>query len=80
MARRQRAGLGPVAEFFADRPIHRDGSVVMFDWQDLFDPTPEAVAARVRSMLTTGAVTSLEGDPVTGHAVSSELGPRRPVG
>jgi 5-oxoprolinase (ATP-hydrolysing) subunit A len=60
------AGLRAVAEFFADRPIHRDGSVVMFEWQELFDPTPEAVAARVRSLVTTGgAVTSLEGDPVT---------------
>ena len=59
------AGLRPVAEFFADRPIHRDGSVVMFEWQDLFDPTPQAVAARARSLVTTGAVTSLEGDPVS---------------
>ncbi|MGH2947595.1 MAG: LamB/YcsF family protein, partial [Solirubrobacteraceae bacterium] len=58
------AGVPPVAEFFADRPIRRDGSVVMFDWQELFDPTPEAVAERVRSLVTTGAVTSLEGDPV----------------
>jgi len=37
----------------------------MFDWQDLFDPTPDAVAARARSLVTTGAVTSLEGDPVS---------------
>ncbi|MGH2967746.1 MAG: 5-oxoprolinase subunit PxpA, partial [Solirubrobacteraceae bacterium] len=58
------AGVPPVAEFFADRPIRRDGSVVMFDWRDLFDPTPEAVAERVRSLVTTGAVASLEGDPV----------------
>jgi len=45
-----------VAEFFADRPIHSDGTVVMFDWQHLFDPTPEAVAERVRSLVGTGAV------------------------
>jgi UPF0271 protein len=57
-------GVPPVAEFFADRPIRRDGSVVMFDWQELFDPTPDAVAERVRSLVTTGAVGSLEGDPV----------------
>lgn len=58
------AGLRPVAEFFADRPLRRDGSVVMFGWQELFDPTPDAVAARVRELVTTGAVASLEGDPV----------------
>lgn len=61
----QAAGLGAVPEFFADRPIHRDGSVVMFGWQELFDPTPEAVAARVESVVTSGTVTSLEGDGVT---------------
>lgn len=60
----QAAGLRPVPEFFADRPIQRDGSVVMFGWQELFEATPEAVADRVRSLVTTGAVTSLEGDPV----------------
>jgi 5-oxoprolinase (ATP-hydrolysing) subunit A len=59
------AGLLPVAEFFADRPIRRDGTVVMFDWQELFDPTPEGVAERVRSLVATGAVDSLEGEAVT---------------
>jgi 5-oxoprolinase (ATP-hydrolysing) subunit A len=58
------AGLLPVAEFFADRPIRRDGTVVMFEWQELFVPTPESVAERVRSLVDTGAVASLEGDPV----------------
>src|SRR4051812_47874446 len=56
------AGIQPVAEFFADRPMRRDGSVVMFGWQELFEPTPEAVAERVRELVTTGAVTSLEGE------------------
>ena len=51
----------PVAEFFADRPMRRDGDVVMFGWQELFEPTPEAVAERVREFVTTGVVTSLEG-------------------
>ena len=58
------AGIPPVAEFFADRPIHSDGTVVMFNWQELFAPTPEAVAERVRSLVTTGTVASIEGDPV----------------
>jgi lactam utilization protein B len=36
----------------------------MFNWQDLFTPTPEAVAERVRSLVTTGTVASLEGESV----------------
>ena len=66
----QAAGVPAVAEFFADRPLRRDGTVVMFGWQELFDPTPEAVAARVRELVTTGAVTSVEGDAVAVTASS----------
>jgi UPF0271 protein len=58
------AGLPAVAEFFADRPLRADGSVVMFGWQPLFEPTPEAVAARVRSLVETGTVPALDGTPV----------------
>jgi 5-oxoprolinase (ATP-hydrolysing) subunit A len=58
------AGVPAVAEFFADRPMHSDGTVVMFNWQELFAATPEAVSERVRSLVTTGTVASLEGDPV----------------
>jgi UPF0271 protein len=58
------AGAPPVEEFFADRPLRPDGSVVMFGWQPLFDPTPEAVAERVRSLLETGTVPALDGTPV----------------
>jgi UPF0271 protein len=58
------AGLRPVAEFFADRPLRSDGTVVMFGWQEHFEATPEAVADRVRSLVTTGTVTSIEGDAV----------------
>jgi UPF0271 protein len=66
----QAAGLLPVAEFFADRPIRRDGTVVMFGWQELLDPTPSVVAERVRELVSTGAVTSIEGEPVTVTASS----------
>jgi 5-oxoprolinase (ATP-hydrolysing) subunit A len=58
------AGLPAVAEFFADRPLHSDGSVVMFGWQEHLDATPETVAERVRSLVATGSVASLEGKPV----------------
>jgi UPF0271 protein len=64
------AGIRPVAEFFADRPLRRSGEVVMFGWQELFEPTPEAVAERVREFVTTGAVTSLEGEAVAVAAAS----------
>jgi UPF0271 protein len=64
------AGILPVAEFFADRPMRRDGTVVMFGWQELFEPTPDAVAERVREFVTTGTVTSLEGEAVAVTATS----------
>lgn len=62
-------GLRPVPEFFLDRPLRRDGSVVMFNWWEHFEATPEVVAARAVSVATTGQVASLEGEPV---AVSAE--------
>jgi UPF0271 protein len=58
------AGLRAVPEFFADRPLRADGSVVMFGWQELFEPTPEAVGERVRSLIETGTVPALDGTPV----------------
>ncbi|MGH9244900.1 MAG: LamB/YcsF family protein [Acidimicrobiales bacterium] len=60
----QRAGLRAVPEFFADRPVRQDGSVVMFDWWEVFDATPEVVSGRVASLMATGEVESLEGPPV----------------
>jgi UPF0271 protein len=65
-----RTGIRPVPEFFADRPIRRDGTVVMFEWQHLFDPTPQAVAGRVASFMSSGAVPSIEGDPVAVSAAT----------
>ncbi|MGE5291983.1 MAG: 5-oxoprolinase subunit PxpA [Micromonosporaceae bacterium] len=59
-----RAGLAVVTEFFADRPLRGDGSVVMFGWADLFSATPEAVSARVRDLLTTGHVKAIDGTDV----------------
>jgi UPF0271 protein len=58
------AGVRPVPEFFADRPLRADGTVVMFGWQELFAPTPEAVGERVRSLLATGTVPALDGTPL----------------
>jgi 5-oxoprolinase (ATP-hydrolysing) subunit A len=58
-------GLRPVPEFFLDRPLRRDGTVVMFNWWEHFEATPEVVAARAVSVATTGQVVSLEGEPVS---------------
>jgi UPF0271 protein len=58
------AGVRPVAEFFADRPLRADGSVVMFRWWEVFEASPEVVAGRVRDLVTTGRVASIEGPSV----------------
>ena len=54
-------GLRVVPEFFADRPLRDDGSVVMFRWWERFEATPATVAERVVSLVTRGCVPSLEG-------------------
>lgn len=63
-----RAGLRVVTEFFADRPLRGDGSVVMFGWADVFSATPEALSARVRDLLSTGRVKALDGTDVAVRA------------
>jgi 5-oxoprolinase (ATP-hydrolysing) subunit A len=65
------AGVRPIPEFFADRPMRSSGEVVMFGWQEVFEATPESVAERVREFVTTGSVTSIEGDrvPVTAATI-----------
>jgi 5-oxoprolinase (ATP-hydrolysing) subunit A len=63
-----RAGLPVVTEFFADRPLRGDGSVVMFGWADVFSATPETLSGRVRDLVTTGQVRALDGTPVTVQA------------
>ena len=63
-----KAGLPVVTEFFADRPLRSDGSVVMFGWADVFSATPETLSERVRDLLATGQVKALDGTPVTVRA------------
>lgn len=65
-----RAGLPVVTEFFADRPLRADGTVVMFGWAELFSATAATVAGRVRELVTTGAVASLDGAAVPVRADS----------
>jgi UPF0271 protein len=66
MARAARAaGLRVVPEFFADRPLRGDGSVVMFRWWEEFEATPDSVAARAVSVATTGHVRALDGSDVS---------------
>ncbi len=66
----QAVGLRAVPEFFADRPIHKDGSVVMFRWWEQFEATPEVVASRALAVATKSVVTSIEGDPVEVRAAT----------
>jgi UPF0271 protein len=57
-----RLGLAAVAEFFADRGYHADGSVKMFDWNlEEAGGTPEAIAQRVVEVLRCGRVAALRG-------------------
>lgn len=54
-----RAGLPVVTEFFADRPLRGDGSVIMFGWADVFSATPETLSERVRDLVAVLAFTAL---------------------
>jgi UPF0271 protein len=58
------AGLRVVPEFFADRPLRGDGSVVMFRWWEEFEATPDSVAARAVSVAMSGHVRALDGSDV----------------
>jgi UPF0271 protein len=57
-------GLPVVTEFFADRPLRGDGSVVMFGWAEVFTATPGALSGRARDLLTSGQVKAIDGTPV----------------
>lgn len=61
----RRAGLRPVSEFFADRPMRASGEVVMFRWWEEFDATPDVVAERAVRVAADHVVTTLEGTELT---------------
>lgn len=62
----QTKGFRAVAEFFVDRPYHRDGRVKMFDWtMEEVGRDPESLAQRVVSLITEGTISSFEGGIVT---------------
>ncbi len=57
-----RLGLRVVAEFFADRGYHADGSVKMFQWTlEEAGGTPEAIGRRVVRVLQEGTVAAIDG-------------------
>ena len=58
------AGLRVVPEFFADRPLRGDGSVVMFRWWEAFEATPDRVASRAVSVATAQTAQALDGRDV----------------
>jgi UPF0271 protein len=63
-------GLPVVAEFFADRGYHANGSVKMFDWTlEEAGGTPEAIGQRVVRALQHGTVAAIGG----GEALVDEM-------
>lgn len=58
-------GLRPVAEFFVDRPIRRDGSYDFFEWRDKVDLAPDTVAARAVRAVEENLVITIEGTDLT---------------
>jgi len=62
----QERGLRPVAEFFADRPYHKDGQVKMFNWRiEEAGGEPADLGERVVSLITRGEIPSFEGGTVS---------------
>ena len=58
----QAKGLRTVAEFFLDRPYHKDGRVKMFNWTiEEAGGDPESLAQRVVSLITKKTIPSFEG-------------------
>ncbi len=58
----QAKGLRAVAEFFADRPYHKDGRVKMFNWTiEEAGGDPKALGERVADLITQGKISSFEG-------------------
>jgi len=58
----QAKGLRAVAEFFADRPYHKDGQVKMFNWTlEEAGGDPKALGERVAGLITQGEISSFEG-------------------
>ena len=61
----QAKGLRPVAEFFADRPYHKNGQVKMFNWTiQEAGGDPKALGERVARLITQGEISSFEGGTV----------------
>ena len=59
-------GLRPVAEFFADRPYHKNGQVKMFNWTiEEAGGDPGTLGERVASLITQGKISSFEGGTIT---------------
>jgi len=62
----QARGLRPVAEFFADRPYHKDGQVKMFNWTiEEAGGEPVVLGERVVRLITQGEIPSFEGGSVS---------------
>ena len=68
----ERLGLRAVPEYFADRPMRADGSVVMFNWKiEDAGGTPDGIARRAVRMLREGRVDAVGGGEATGIEVET---------
>lgn len=65
------AGLKTIAEAFADRAYHRDGTLVSRRESGAVLHDPQQVAHRMLQLLTDGGLTSIEGDftPITADSI-----------
>lgn len=57
----RQCGLVPVSEYFVDRPYYSDSGVKMFGWTTEETGTPEAMAKRVLSLVTTKEFVGADG-------------------
>jgi 5-oxoprolinase (ATP-hydrolysing) subunit A len=64
----RRAGVRPLAEFHADRPLRGDGSIVLPTSVEPFEPSPEFVSEQVRGFLERGRVAAFDGGEVAVRA------------
>jgi 5-oxoprolinase (ATP-hydrolysing) subunit A len=65
--RARQAGLTVIREFFADRPLSPDGTLLV-NWATYFDPSPANAAARAVQFVTDGGVV----DTIDGSKVKVE--------
>lgn len=78
-ARAVKAGLSVVREFFADRPLSPQGSLLV-NWATYFDPNPANAAARAVTFVTEGTAAAIDGSMLSVEAECICLHSDNPAG